>query len=181
MRPCQRLTAAHAPIGHAPNLMEAVIPQVEHVVASVRELDRALAAERALAAREPGAARHMHALRARQSARPGQPRFRPSVAPAPTAPRSRARSCEAAASRRAVSHHAAYSSIIRRLGVRHLDAKLAGELGAVQHVVLVRVGEDDVAKVDRRRRDTELGLIDRDELRLDAEHLRAQLAPSRGW
>jgi pyruvate/2-oxoglutarate/acetoin dehydrogenase E1 component len=35
--PVQRLTAAHTPIGHAPNLMEAVIPQVEHVVASVRE------------------------------------------------------------------------------------------------------------------------------------------------
>jgi pyruvate dehydrogenase E1 component beta subunit len=35
--PVQRLTAAHTPIGHAPNLMEAVIPQVEDVVASVRE------------------------------------------------------------------------------------------------------------------------------------------------
>jgi pyruvate/2-oxoglutarate/acetoin dehydrogenase E1 component len=35
--PVQRLTAAHTPIGHAPNLMEAVIPQVEHVVASVRD------------------------------------------------------------------------------------------------------------------------------------------------
>jgi acetoin:2,6-dichlorophenolindophenol oxidoreductase subunit beta len=35
--PVQRLTAAHTPVGHAPNLMEAVIPQVEHVVASVRE------------------------------------------------------------------------------------------------------------------------------------------------
>jgi pyruvate/2-oxoglutarate/acetoin dehydrogenase E1 component len=35
--PVQRLTAAHTPIGHAPNLMEAVIPQVEHVVAAVRE------------------------------------------------------------------------------------------------------------------------------------------------
>jgi pyruvate dehydrogenase E1 component beta subunit len=35
--PVQRLTAAHTPIGHAPNLMEAVIPQVDHVVASVRE------------------------------------------------------------------------------------------------------------------------------------------------
>jgi pyruvate/2-oxoglutarate/acetoin dehydrogenase E1 component len=35
--PVQRLTAAHTPIGHAPSLMEAVIPQVEDVVASVRE------------------------------------------------------------------------------------------------------------------------------------------------
>ena len=35
--PVQRLTAAHTPIGHAPNLMEAVIPQVEHIVASVRD------------------------------------------------------------------------------------------------------------------------------------------------
>ena len=34
--PVARLTAAHAPIGHAPNLMEAVIPQVEHVVKAVR-------------------------------------------------------------------------------------------------------------------------------------------------
>ena len=35
--PVQRVTAAHTPIGHAPSLMEAVIPQVEDVVASVRE------------------------------------------------------------------------------------------------------------------------------------------------
>jgi pyruvate dehydrogenase E1 component beta subunit len=34
--PVHRLTAAHAPIGHAPNLMEAVIPQIEDVVAAVR-------------------------------------------------------------------------------------------------------------------------------------------------
>ncbi len=35
--PVHRLTAAHTSIGHAPNLMEAVIPQVEHVVAWVRD------------------------------------------------------------------------------------------------------------------------------------------------
>jgi pyruvate dehydrogenase E1 component beta subunit len=35
--PVQRLTAAHTSIGHAPNLMEAVIPQVEHIIASVRD------------------------------------------------------------------------------------------------------------------------------------------------
>jgi pyruvate/2-oxoglutarate/acetoin dehydrogenase E1 component len=34
--PVARLTAAHAPIPHAPNLMEALIPQVEHIVAAVR-------------------------------------------------------------------------------------------------------------------------------------------------
>jgi pyruvate dehydrogenase E1 component beta subunit len=34
--PVTRLTAAHAPIPHAPNLMEALIPQVEHIVAAVR-------------------------------------------------------------------------------------------------------------------------------------------------
>ena len=35
--PVHRLTAAHTSIGHAPNLMEAVIPQVEDVVAWVRD------------------------------------------------------------------------------------------------------------------------------------------------
>jgi acetoin:2,6-dichlorophenolindophenol oxidoreductase subunit beta len=45
--PVQRLTAAHAPIGHAPNLMEAVIPQIEHVVAMVRDsIERWPASER---------------------------------------------------------------------------------------------------------------------------------------
>ena len=34
--PVARLTAAHAPIPHAPNLMEALIPQVEDVVRTVR-------------------------------------------------------------------------------------------------------------------------------------------------
>jgi pyruvate dehydrogenase E1 component beta subunit len=39
--PVARLTAAHAPIPHAPNLMEALLPQVEHIVATVRRsLDR---------------------------------------------------------------------------------------------------------------------------------------------
>jgi pyruvate dehydrogenase E1 component beta subunit len=45
--PVARVTAAHAPIGHAPNLMEAVIPQVEHVVAAVRSsIERWPASER---------------------------------------------------------------------------------------------------------------------------------------
>jgi pyruvate dehydrogenase E1 component beta subunit len=34
--PVARITAAHAPIPHAPNLMEALIPQVDHVVGAVR-------------------------------------------------------------------------------------------------------------------------------------------------
>jgi acetoin:2,6-dichlorophenolindophenol oxidoreductase subunit beta len=34
--PVARLTAAHAPIPHAPNLMEALLPQVEDIVATVR-------------------------------------------------------------------------------------------------------------------------------------------------
>ena len=39
--PVARLTAAHAPIPHAPNLMEALLPQVEDIVATVRRsLDR---------------------------------------------------------------------------------------------------------------------------------------------
>ena len=39
--PVARLTAAHAPIPHAPNLMEALLPQVEHIVTTVRgSLDR---------------------------------------------------------------------------------------------------------------------------------------------
>jgi pyruvate dehydrogenase E1 component beta subunit len=39
--PVVRLTAAHAPIPHAPNLMEALIPQVPDIVAAVRgSLDR---------------------------------------------------------------------------------------------------------------------------------------------
>ena len=39
--PVARLTAAHAPIPHAPNLMEALLPQVEDIVTTVRRsLDR---------------------------------------------------------------------------------------------------------------------------------------------
>jgi pyruvate dehydrogenase E1 component beta subunit len=34
--PVARITAAHAPIPHAPNLMEALIPQVDHIVDAVR-------------------------------------------------------------------------------------------------------------------------------------------------
>jgi pyruvate dehydrogenase E1 component beta subunit len=34
--PVARITAAHAPIPHAPQLMEALLPQVEHVVQTVR-------------------------------------------------------------------------------------------------------------------------------------------------
>jgi|RhiMetdeSRZDD1v2_1073273.scaffolds.fasta_scaffold124211_4 pyruvate dehydrogenase E1 component beta subunit len=34
--PVARITAAHAPIPHAPQLMEALLPQVEHVVQAVR-------------------------------------------------------------------------------------------------------------------------------------------------
>jgi pyruvate/2-oxoglutarate/acetoin dehydrogenase E1 component len=34
--PILRVTAAHAPIPHAPQLMEALIPQVEHIVSAVR-------------------------------------------------------------------------------------------------------------------------------------------------
>ena len=34
--PVARVTAAHAPIGHAPQLMEAVIPQIEGIVTAVR-------------------------------------------------------------------------------------------------------------------------------------------------
>jgi acetoin:2,6-dichlorophenolindophenol oxidoreductase subunit beta len=34
--PVTRITAAHAPIPHAPNLMEALIPQVDHIVDAVR-------------------------------------------------------------------------------------------------------------------------------------------------
>ena len=34
--PVARLTAAHAPVPHAPAMMEALLPQVEHIVAAVR-------------------------------------------------------------------------------------------------------------------------------------------------
>ncbi len=34
--PVARITAAHAPIPHAPNLMEALIPQVDHIIDAVR-------------------------------------------------------------------------------------------------------------------------------------------------
>ena len=44
--PVARLTAAHAPIPHAPQLMEALLPQVETVVEAVQALDRALAGKR---------------------------------------------------------------------------------------------------------------------------------------
>lgn len=39
--PVGRVTAAHAPIPHAPKLMEALIPQIEHTVTALhRPLDR---------------------------------------------------------------------------------------------------------------------------------------------